>query len=90
MLASHELLLKYWYDRRFEFSSVRVYYVDRGAPNDRSWVSGSDIGMLDSYYIEIISESGTKYVPYHRIRTITYAGEIVWGKQAFVRKGEKR
>jgi uncharacterized protein (UPF0248 family) len=78
MLTSHELLLKYWHDTRYTFSEIRVYYVDRGAPGDRSCVDGTDIRLLDAYYFEIASMSGAKYIPYHRIRKIIYDEKIVW------------
>jgi uncharacterized protein len=78
MLTSHNLLLKFWHDSRYVFSGVGVEYVDRGAPGDRSVVSGNDIRVLDSYYFEIASEPGVKYIPYHRIRKLTYNGKTVW------------
>ncbi len=78
MLTSHELLLKFWHDSRYNFQEVRVEYVDRGAPGDRSAISGTDIHILDAYYFEIISEQGVKYIPYHRIRKIMYDGTIIW------------
>jgi uncharacterized protein (UPF0248 family) len=81
MLTSHELLLKFWHDSRYSFSGVRVEYVNRGAPNDRSTVGGTDIRVLDAYYLEIATEQGIKYIPYHRIRKLTYEGEIVWEKK---------
>jgi uncharacterized protein len=78
MLTSHELLLKFWHNSRYVFSEVRVGYVDRGAPGDRSYVDGKDIWTLDAYYFEIASEVGVKYIPYHRIRKIMYNGKTVW------------
>ncbi len=78
MLTSHQHLLKFWHDPRFAFSEVSVEYVDRGAPGDRSTVSGKDIRVLDAYYFEITSREGTKYIPYHRIRRIMYGTSIIW------------
>jgi uncharacterized protein len=78
MLTSHELLLQYWHDPRYVFSEVIVCYVDRGALGDRSCVSGREIRLLESYYFEICTGETGKYIPYHRIRKITYAGESVW------------
>jgi hypothetical protein len=62
MLTSHGLLLKFWHDSRYVFSGVGVEFVDRGAPGDRSAVSGRDIRVLDAYYFEIVSEQGVKYI----------------------------
>ncbi len=78
MLTSHALLLKFWHDPRYVFSEVRVEYVDRGAPGDRSIVSGRDIRVLDAYYFEIAADQGAKYIPYHRIRKLMYKGAILW------------
>ena len=78
MLTSHELLLKFWHDPRYVFSEVHVEYVDRGAPGDRSTVSGRDIRILDAYYFEIATDQRVKYIPYHRIRKLTYESTIFW------------
>jgi uncharacterized protein len=77
MLTSHKLLQQYWNDDRFDSSKVRVWYTDRGAPSDRSSVSGSDIS-LEPYYLSIRTPNGEKPVPYHRILLITYDGEITF------------
>jgi len=78
MLKSHALLLKYRHDARFSFGNITVWYVDRGAPGDRSQVSGADISDLSAHYFEVASDSGTKCIPYHRIRRIAYAGATIW------------
>ena len=80
MLTSHELLLKFRHDSRYNFQEVRVEYVDRGAPGDRSAISGTDIRILDASYIEIISGQGVKYIPYYRIRKIMYNSKTIWEK----------
>jgi uncharacterized protein (UPF0248 family) len=75
MLTSHKLLQQYWHDDRYDIRNVGVWYVDRGAPNDRSHVSGPDIS-LEPYYMNIRTIDGEKPVPYHRILLITYEGEV--------------
>lgn len=80
MLTSHRLLLKLWHDSRYVFSEVRIEYVDRGAPDDRSTVTGTNIRILDAYYFEIELDQRVKYIPYHRIRKITSNDDIVWEK----------
>jgi uncharacterized protein (UPF0248 family) len=77
MLTSHILLQQYWHDGRHEISKVRVWYTDRGAPDDRSSVGGADIG-LEPYYMTIRSGEGEKPVPYHRILLITYDGSVAF------------
>jgi len=77
MLTSHKLLQQYWHDDRYDTGNVRVWYTDRGAPNDRSSVCGPDIS-LEPYYISIRTPGGEKPVPYHRILLITYDGEVTF------------
>jgi uncharacterized protein (UPF0248 family) len=78
MLKSHQLLLKYRHDTRYTFCDLQVCYVDRGALADMSCVNGSEIRALEAYYFDVASEHGNKYIPYHRIRKIAYAGETIW------------
>lgn len=77
MLTSHRLLQQYWHDDRFDSRQVRVWYTDRGAPQDRSVADGPDIS-LDPYYLLIRTPAGEKPVPYHRILVITYHGAVVF------------
>jgi uncharacterized protein len=78
MRTSHTLLLKYFHDPRYSFERVEVWYIDRGAPLDRSCVTGDKIVRLDAYYFERESPHGTTPIPYHRITKILYDGEPVW------------
>jgi uncharacterized protein (UPF0248 family) len=80
MRTSHTLLLKYLHDPRYSFERVEVWYIDRGAQNDRSCVTGDRIVKLDAYYFERESSFGTKAIPYHRITQILYDGEPVWAR----------
>jgi uncharacterized protein len=77
MLTSHKLLQQYWHDDRYDTGKVRVWYTDRGAPNDRSSVSGPDFS-LEPYYISIRTPEGEKPVPYHRILLITYDNTVTF------------
>jgi Uncharacterized protein conserved in archaea len=78
MLRSRELLLRYYHDTAFDFALVRVCYVNRGAPGDMTCIGGERIRDLDPMYMEIESDERTTPIPYHRIITISYAGEITW------------
>jgi uncharacterized protein (UPF0248 family) len=77
MLTSHALLQQYWHDSRFDTEKVRVWYIDRGAPEDRSCARGPGI-RLEPYYLMIHTADGEKPVPYHRILLITYDGMVVF------------
>ncbi|KAF1077512.1 DUF504 domain-containing protein [Methanogenium sp. MK-MG] len=78
MRTTHALLLRIWHDPEFDINKAAVEYIDRGAPNDRSTAEGKYIKALDRYYFEVVTTEGTKPIPYHRIRMITYAGIPIW------------
>ncbi len=78
MRTSHALLLRLYHDPQYEFSEVTICYLDRGAPADRTCVTGGKIVHLDAYYMEITSRFGRTAIPYHRIRTIGYRDSILW------------
>lgn len=80
MLTSHRLLQQYWHDSRYDPGEVRVWYIDRGAPDDRSVAEGNAI-RLEPYYLAIRRPEGEKPVPYHRILIITYRGVVVFENQ---------
>jgi uncharacterized protein (UPF0248 family) len=77
MLTSHHLLQQYWHDERYDPREVRVWYTDRGAPEDRSVAEGEDI-HLEPCYFSLRTPAGEKPVPYHRILIITYHGAVVF------------
>jgi hypothetical protein len=77
MLTSHRLLQQYWHDDRYSREQVRVWYTDRGAPDDMSVADGATIS-LEPYYLTIRTGDGEKPVPYHRILLITYDGGAVF------------
>jgi uncharacterized protein (UPF0248 family) len=77
MLTSHRLLRRYWHDERCDTREVRVWYTDRGAPEDRSVAEGPGI-RPEPYYLAIRTPGGEKPVPYHRILIITYRGVVVF------------
>ncbi len=77
MLTSHKLLQQYWHDDRYDIGKVQVWYIDRGAPRDRSSMRGPGIS-LEPYSMNIRTTDGEKPVPYHRILLITYEGNVVF------------
>jgi uncharacterized protein (UPF0248 family) len=77
MLTSHKLLQQYWHDDRYDHTKVKVWYIDRGVPDDRSCAGGREIS-LEPYYMTIRTGDGEKPVPYHRILLIIYDGVVVF------------
>lgn len=82
MRTSHRLLLRLYHDQQFDFKDVTVRYINRGAPNDRSEVAGSQIENLDRDYMEIASVRGLTAIPYHRITRILYRGIVIWDRES--------
>ena len=80
MRTSHALLLRLRHDAKFDFRKVSVEYVDRGAPGDRSAVLGDQILGLERGGMQIKSIKGETYIPFHRMRRISYDGQIMWEK----------
>lgn len=80
MRTSRALLLRLRYDPQFDFAKTEVEFVDRGAPGDRSAVRGDKIIRLEQGWMEIEWENRPKFIPFHRIRKITYGIAIMWEK----------
>ncbi len=80
MRTSRALLLRLYHDPGFDFRKACIEYVDRGAPGDRSSVWGERIASLQPGWMEIESEMIIKFIPYHRIRRISYDGTVMWEK----------
>lgn len=78
MRTSHTILLRLRHDPQYDFSRASVEYVNRGAPGDRSTVQGDRILKLEQGGMEIQSEVGSTFIPYHRIRRISYGDETMW------------
>jgi uncharacterized protein (UPF0248 family) len=83
MLTSHRILQQYWHDDRYDAGQVRVWYIDLGAPEDRSVADGVNIG-LEPYYLNIRTPAGEKQIPYHRILIITYYGTVVFENRKII------
>ncbi len=80
MRTSHVILLRLRHDPQFDFGKAEVEFVDRGAPSDRSAVRGDKIIRLEQGWMEIEWENKPKFIPFHRIRRITYNEETMWEK----------
>lgn len=78
MRTSHKLLLRLYHDPSYDFSSVRVEYVNRGAPGDCSEIQGDWIDTLNSWYMEVNTGDRVTHIPYHRIIRIFYGDKVAW------------
>lgn len=77
MLNSHNILQKYYYKYPDEWNLVNICYIDRGAPNNESFITGDKI-ILDAYYFIIKSGDEEKCIPYHRILFIKFKEETLF------------
>lgn len=80
MRTSHALMLRLRHDPQYDFSKAEVEYVNRGAPGDRSTIKGKQIRSLEQGGMEIESVDGAVFIPYHRLRRISYGGQILWNR----------
>jgi uncharacterized protein (UPF0248 family) len=78
MRTSHALILRLLHDPQFEFEKVRIEYVNRGAKGDRSEIQGREIIDVGKFGLEVTSHVATIFIPYHRLRRITYDGKVLW------------
>jgi len=78
MMRSREVLIQLLHDPRYSITDAEVWYVDRGAPGNTSRAAGKDIGSMDVFAFRVISETGAKDIPYHRIIRILHRGEVLW------------
>lgn len=85
MRKSRALLLRLLHDPAFDFAKASVEYIDRGSPEDTSAVCGEHILRLEQGWMEIVTGSKVKFIPFHRILRITYDGCVLWEKRS---KGE--
>lgn len=78
MRTSHAHLLRLYHDPQYDFQLVCVDYINRGAPGNRSAISGDRILRLESGGMVIESAIGETFIPYHRILWIQYDGNLIW------------
>jgi uncharacterized protein len=59
-----------------DLSKAEVWYIHRGAPNDRMIISGADIVDIGRSFFE----TSTATIPFHRVTKILYDGEIIFDR----------
>lgn len=68
-----DLLNRFKWHPDFDFSLVRVVYIDR--PKGFSEISGDDIEEIGHMFLYLKSGAA---IPHHRVVEIKYGDEIVW------------
>jgi len=62
-----------WHHKK-DLSSAMIFYVHRGAPDDRRIISGSEIIELASSFFH----TGDASIPYHRVFRIDHDGRTIF------------
>lgn len=57
-----------------DLDDAKIWYIHRGAPNDRKVISGSEIRDLGSSFMKTVSAT----IPYHRIVKVTHKEKVVF------------
>ena len=61
-----------------KLSEVKIFYLNRGSPNNEAMKEGKDIIWMDKFCICFYGVPYNSYIPYHRIRRIELNGKVVF------------
>lgn len=70
------LLNKLKWGNEINFDEVEIWYIDRGAPGDKSVITGGDIEKIGRSFVH----TKGKAIPFHRIIKITYRDRILFDR----------
>jgi uncharacterized protein (UPF0248 family) len=78
MVFPREVLNRLKWSGNRSLDDVVIFYLHRGAPGDMMSIKGSDIVELErSFFVTADSK-----IPYHRIRRIEKAGEVLYEERS--------
>jgi len=60
-----------------EINKVKIWYINRGSPNDTNVILGIEIKNIGKSFLDINSAS----IPFHRIFRIKYDHEIIFERK---------
>lgn len=63
-----------------DLSECKIYYINRGSPNDTAVVEGSQIKEIDKGFLILEGIPYETYIPYHRIIRMEYEDQIIFEK----------
>ncbi len=64
--------------RGYDLSKVEISYINRGSPGGFNTVRGNKILRIESAFVILSNIPFETYIPYHRIRKITYDNQTVF------------
>lgn len=69
-----------WHPKK-SLEGIEITYVHRGAPGDELTIPAEDIVRFDKSFFVIYRAGIETSIPYHRIKEIKKAGEVLWRKR---------
>jgi len=65
------------WQKKYDLSKVKLWFIHRGAPNDIKIISGDSILSIEKTFLE----TNDAMIPHHRIFKITYEYEIIFKRR---------
>ncbi len=62
----------------YDLSKCRIYYINRGSPEDTAVVEGRQIIDIDKGFLILEGDPYERYIPYHRIIKIEYDNKKIF------------
>ncbi|MEE9564151.1 MAG: RNA repair domain-containing protein [Candidatus Hydrothermarchaeaceae archaeon] len=69
-----------WHPKK-SLEGIEITYVHRGAPGDELTIPAEDIIRFEKSFFVIDRAGRETLIPYHRIKEIKKAGEVLWRKR---------
>lgn len=76
-----ELLNEVKWKGGYDLSKCKIYYINRGSPDDTAVVEGSQIVEIGKGFLILEGIPDEKYIPYHRIIRIEYEDLAIFEKK---------
>ncbi len=62
----------------YDLSKVEIYFINRGSPDGFNTVKGNKILRIEGAFVILTSIPFETWIPFHRIRKITYDNQTVF------------
>ena len=75
-MSVRDILNRLKWKGNIDFDEIEIWYIDRGAPGDKSVITGRDIEKIGRSFVH----TKGKAIPFHRIIKITYRDRILFDR----------
>ena len=72
-----DVLNKIKWDKNYDFSLIRIYYIHRGAKNNTRIITGKDIVDIHKTFLK----TSSAMIPMHRIFKIEYNKKMIFERK---------